>query len=506
MSPRDQRSERSLGGGGGGKYPRDRDRQRERERERDAYYKYNRGSNRDSRDGRNRDRSPKDRKSWQDHRGGRHQVQDRGGGGVRLDERGQDRGLERDRDRLDSRDSGHQSSGSAGSSATLRSVGDWSEHTSSSGKKYYYNCVSEVSQWEKPRDWLEFERQRSNAMFNNKMPPMLDRRSSSQKQVPMNVRDRSMRGGGNDMEYEDIDSRGSGGGRSGGRMDTIDRTGGTYGDPRGNLIRDSQQDMDISSSHDTTPTSDESHPQQQRQQQQQQQQQQVHHRGPESHHQRDLDYYIDNSQDKTPPLQQQQHSHHQQHQQQDNGTPSPVGGPPTPNTENSVNNLVSNSAVSNLVSSSPLVALKPQIPELTKSLARFYKESLIGHVTNWPPEAVEKTCQRINEEHLIISNLGITKVSTELKMARSLVRLAEIQATLQEQRILFLRQQSIDLESMRPRLPYVHSLNSEPHTNTFNAQLSHPSHSDSTSQQASPANSTQNQISTTPHAVVTSNA
>ena len=66
-------------------------------------------------------------------------------GGVRLDKRGQDRGLERDRDRLDSRDSGHQSSGSAGSSATLRSVGDWSEHTSSSGKKYYYNCVSEVS-------------------------------------------------------------------------------------------------------------------------------------------------------------------------------------------------------------------------------------------------------------------------------------------------------------------------------------------------------------------------
>ena len=89
-----------------------------------------------------------------------------------------------------------------------------------------------LSEWEKPRDWLEFERQRSNAMSNNKMPPMLDRRSSSQKQVPMNVRDRSMRGGGNDMEYEDIDSRGSGGGRSGGRMDTIDRTGGTYGDPR----------------------------------------------------------------------------------------------------------------------------------------------------------------------------------------------------------------------------------------------------------------------------------
>ena len=96
---------------------------------------------------RNRDRSPKDRKSWQEHRRGGHQVQDRGGGGGRIDERGQDRGLERERDRLDSRDSGHHSSmGSSGSTgAPLKSVGDWSEHTSSSGKKYYYNCVSEVS-------------------------------------------------------------------------------------------------------------------------------------------------------------------------------------------------------------------------------------------------------------------------------------------------------------------------------------------------------------------------
>jgi hypothetical protein len=39
-------------------------------------------------------------------------------------------------------------------------VGDWSEHVSSSGKKYYYNCKTEVSQWEKPREWIERERDR----------------------------------------------------------------------------------------------------------------------------------------------------------------------------------------------------------------------------------------------------------------------------------------------------------------------------------------------------------
>merc|ERR1712156_578682 len=53
------------------------------------------------------------------------------------------------------------------------------------------------------------------------------------------------------------------------------------------------------------------------------------------------------------------------------------------------------------------------------------------------------------EETHQISSHGITKVSAELKMARSLVRLAEIQATLQEQRIMFLRQQSHDLETMK---------------------------------------------------------
>ncbi|CAB3998632.1 WW domain-containing adapter with coiled-coil isoform X1 [Paramuricea clavata] len=35
----------------------------------------------------------------------------------------------------------------------------WSRHTSSSGKTYYYNCKTEKSQWEKPKEWLEREYQ-----------------------------------------------------------------------------------------------------------------------------------------------------------------------------------------------------------------------------------------------------------------------------------------------------------------------------------------------------------
>lgn len=44
------------------------------------------------------------------------------------------------------------------------------------------------------------------------------------------------------------------------------------------------------------------------------------------------------------------------------------------------------------------------------------------------------------------SSVQLSKVCAELKMARSLVRLTDIQATLQDQRILFLRQQIKNLE------------------------------------------------------------
>lgn len=53
---------------------------------------------------------------------------------------------------------------------------------------------------------------------------------------------------------------------------------------------------------------------------------------------------------------------------------------------------------------------------------------------------------KLSDEIMTASAIQLSKVSAELKMARSLVRLTDIQATLQEQRILFLRQQIKNLE------------------------------------------------------------
>ncbi|XP_076855680.1 WW domain-containing adapter protein with coiled-coil isoform X2 [Brachyhypopomus gauderio] len=85
----------------------------------------------------------------------------------------------------------------------------------------------------------------------------------------------------------------------------------------------------------------------------------------------------------------------------------------------------------------------------TPSLAAHFNESLIKHVQGWPAEHVEKQASRLREEAHTMGSLYMSENCTELKNLRSLVRVCEIQATLREQRILFLRQQIKELEKLK---------------------------------------------------------
>jgi len=99
--------------------------------------------------------------------------------------------------------------------------------------------------------------------------------------------------------------------------------------------------------------------------------------------------------------------------------------------------------------SSSLQALRPQGPSITPSLANHYRDDLVNHVRGWPAEILEKQAEKLAQEAHIMGSIQCAKVSAELKSARSIVRLTEIQATLQEQRILFLRHQIKTLEEMK---------------------------------------------------------
>jgi hypothetical protein len=89
------------------------------------------------------------------------------------------------------------------------------------------------------------------------------------------------------------------------------------------------------------------------------------------------------------------------------------------------------------------------VPTLTPSLANYFREHLVGHVTGWVAEQAERQAQKYSEEAHNLGSLNCTRVSAELKMARSLVRLTEIQATLQEQRILFVRHSIKEVEEWK---------------------------------------------------------
>uniref|UniRef100_A0A3B4B8U5 WW domain-containing protein n=1 Tax=Periophthalmus magnuspinnatus TaxID=409849 RepID=A0A3B4B8U5_9GOBI len=88
----------------------------------------------------------------------------------------------------------------------------------------------------------------------------------------------------------------------------------------------------------------------------------------------------------------------------------------------------------------------------TPTLATHFDENLIKHIQGWPSENTEKQVQYVFViAHFTLSLyfLYMSELCTEMKNLRSLVRVCEIQATLREQRVLFLRQQSKELEKLK---------------------------------------------------------
>ncbi|XP_070490493.1 WW domain-containing adapter protein with coiled-coil homolog [Chironomus tepperi] len=124
-------------------------------------------------------------------------------------------------------------------------------------------------------------------------------------------------------------------------------------------------------------------------------------------------------------------------------------GPPTPEMDlNSGEHrrLDTTSGVSSLQSVLSASQTSNRLNLLTPSLAKFFRADLITHVTNWPSEILEKQAQKCAEEVYLLGDLECSKISAEIQCARSIVRVAEIAATIQTQRRLFLQEQIKSLD------------------------------------------------------------
>ncbi|XP_004929878.1 WW domain-containing adapter protein with coiled-coil homolog isoform X1 [Bombyx mori] len=339
-------------------------------------------------------------------------------------------------------------------SSSVPSGSEWSEHISSSGKKYYYNCISEVSQWEKPREW---EPRRTSSKDSNyssrnnrekRSSSRSERRESEKTSKRINNASDRYWNSSRDEEHHD--------------RSRPKHSASTHDCKDGQSL----QDMDISPDR-STPLSENSYG------------------GRET-----LDRGRSNCESNAvPPVVVLDNSNQPSGsllaaalprivaappavtvpQANNGGSSSPIrdgadtpqrdAGPPTPthseNTDPHAPPLHLDQALPRkmecLGSYSSVVGgtLQHAPPMLTPSLVNYVRSDLTSHVTGWPADILEKQANKFTEEAYQLGCLQCTRVSSELKCARSLVRHTEIQATLQEQKIMYLRQQISRLEELK---------------------------------------------------------
>ncbi|XP_041375025.1 WW domain-containing adapter protein with coiled-coil homolog [Gigantopelta aegis] len=429
--------------------------------------------------------------------------------------------------------------------SAVRVFGDWSEHISSSGKRYYYNCRTEVSQWEKPKECAESPQTPDNSRTKESRTPIksshpssssriaddrckhstsdrdrVDSRYSRSNSDTVSVRqsdkshlDRHKMGYTADSPNSNATShRTSTSQRNNSHSDSANshKDSSTFLDVRKNsshsyssneaaLRRQRHESegsrssfghttphkndesayvhtdsMDISPGNTPTGTRQASKPsctaalqtlqklqealnlhinraQQMAQnvqpspQQQQQQSKQL--SSPQQS--RHSVHHLGNNIQGPPPLCSQpleqninsgDHHHHDHHQ-------SPVSdASPTWSPKQSTNPTQIAPVTSAL---SGAIIKKEQSVELTPSLSNYFNEKLIGHVLGWQAEHVERQAHLYCDEGLALGSLQCSRVSVELKKDRSLVRTAEIQSTLHEQRILFLDKQISEIDGLK---------------------------------------------------------
>ncbi|CAM9300349.1 unnamed protein product [Lampetra planeri] len=382
---------------------------------------------------------------------------------------------------------------------------DWSEHISSSGKKYYYNCRTEVSQWEKPKEWVEREQRQkeaANRIVANSFPKDRDyRREAMQTAVQSNSSNRFTGADAPTDRASTASATPSPSPSSTSRLTPVTPTSATmpslpsqdpavlrqilHTSPQINPSLERLQEaftqtlskillaaaptllpQAVQAAHQAhqqsqspaSQTSDVSSPRSHisprvATPQTSGSQTRAHATTPHSH---------SSAQSKASAMSVKCGVHQSQGSQQTGGTerhtytspgsPATSGGHrhhPSGGPARTMSGSHAGSAQPSVSSHSNACQALSGLSSLSPGLSSHYCENLTKHVQGWPAEHLEKQAARLREESYSLGCLQMSEICTELKNARSLVRVSEIQATLREQRILFLRQQNKELEKLK---------------------------------------------------------
>ncbi|KAM3605270.1 uncharacterized protein V6R79_023250 [Siganus canaliculatus] len=366
---------------------------------------------------------------------------------------------------------------------------DWTEHISSSGKKYYYNCRTEVSQWEKPKDLLEREQRQKDSvkMPANSFPRDMDYRQealqdkTSTKTTSGDQSTASNSGhSSSSSSSQNLNSAPAALGSTPSTMSTSSSSSSSSSAQVSQSIQSPALLQDPALLHQLLPALQ-------------------------------ATLQMNNGSMDMAKLNEAQHSSQspvsltsdasspRPYVSPRNGTPQSNQKPPlgvhtgivaASQTRGSVSSgkqgsvpltqaaekrpedprvLQQRSSQEILCTGSNMAgASLPHVPSsgtnqtpadtpgsFTPTLAAHFDENLIRHIQGWPSENTEKQAARLREDIHNMGSLYMSELCTEMKNLRSLVRVCEIQATLREQRILFLRQQSKELDKLKNQNSYM---------------------------------------------------
>lgn len=286
------------------------------------------------------------------------------------------------------------------SSATDSQSSEWSVHISSSGKRYYYNSVTEVSQWEKPRDWA-IRQAPPKENYRNEQQRHDARRKEAEKSNPKYRSDWSSSRDGHDRKRQ---------------KNLV-----PYEDESPELSPDKFTDKYMNQPG-TSKMAYAEKP------------------GPSGENADHTNMSLLAA--ALPKIRQAQET-------VTSATAVKDAGPPTPtHSENPEQVTHLDTALPRKMESFGNSSLQAT-PMLTPSLVNYVRNDLTSHVTGWPSELLEREANRYSEEAFQLGCLQCTRESAQLKCNRSVVRHKEIQATLQEQKLLYIRQQIAELENYR---------------------------------------------------------
>ncbi|XP_071347811.1 WW domain-containing adapter protein with coiled-coil-like isoform X2 [Trachinotus anak] len=364
---------------------------------------------------------------------------------------------------------------------------DWTEHISSSGKKYYYNCRTEVSQWEKPKDLLEREQRQKDSvkMAANSFPRDMDyRQEALQDKATTKTTSGDQSTATNASHSSSSSSSQSLNSAPGALGSTPSTMSSSSSSSTGQLLQSAQSPspallQDPALLHQLLPALQ-------------------------------ATLQMNNGSMDMAKLNEAQHSSQspvsltsdasspRPYVSPRNGTPqsnqkSLLGVHPSSITSSQTRGSMS-SGKQGSVTLSQSTEKRPEDPRtlqqrsqeilcpgsnmsgaalphappnstsqtqadtpgsFTPTLAAHFDETLIRHIQGWPSENTEKQAARLHEDIHNMGSLYMSEICTEMKNLRSLVRVCEIQATLREQRILFLRQQSKELDKLKNQNSYM---------------------------------------------------